>query len=95
MHAFVSSRYVVIEHVSLRRWRLLATFRHEGFSSQPIEFCKPCRNIREHRFYQHTSSGAANPDAVAFEPELAWQTHGLASPILEELSGSRHRLLLI
>jgi hypothetical protein len=30
MHAFVSSRYVVIEHDSLRRKGLLTAFRHEG-----------------------------------------------------------------
>jgi hypothetical protein len=41
MHAFVSSRYVVIEHLSLRcRW-LLPTFRHERFGREAIELGEP------------------------------------------------------
>jgi hypothetical protein len=71
MHAFVSSRYVVIEHVSLWRGGLLPAFRHEGLGGQTVEFGEPHQDVREHRLHEHTSSGAANSHAVPLEPELA------------------------
>jgi hypothetical protein len=90
MHAFVSSRYVVIEHVSLRRGGLLPTLQHEGLAGQPIEFGKPCRDVCKHRLHEHTSSGAADSDAVPLEPELAGQPHGLTSPVLEQFGDGSH-----
>src|SRR3989304_4789351 len=64
MHAFVSSRYVVIEHVSLWRRGLLPAFRHERLGGQTVEFAEPRRDVREHWLDEHASSGAANSDPI-------------------------------
>ena len=93
MPTFVSSRYVPIE--SLRRGGLLPTFRHEWLGGQPIEFAKPCRDVRKYRLHEHTSSGAADSDAVPLEPELAGQPHGLTSPVLEQFGDCHGGLLWI
>jgi hypothetical protein len=90
MHAFVSSRYVIIEDLSPWRRRLLPTFRQEGLGGETIELGEPRRDVREHRFHEHPSPGAADPDAVPLEPELAGQPHGLASPVLEQFGGGTH-----
>jgi hypothetical protein len=79
------------EHVSLGRARLFSAFRHERLRGESIEFSKPCGHITEDWFYQDTSPGAANPDAVALETELARQSNCLASTVLEEFSCDGHR----
>jgi hypothetical protein len=90
MQAFVSSRYVVIEHVSLRGGGLLSSSGHEGLSSQTIEFSEPRLDISEHRFDEHTSAGTTYADAIAFEPVLARQTHGLTTTVSEQLGCGGH-----
>ena len=51
MHAVASSRCVVIRTPLAAAQGLLSTFRHEGLGGQPVEFGKPCRDLREHRLY--------------------------------------------
>jgi hypothetical protein len=90
MHAFVSSRYVVIEHVSLGSSGLLPAFWHEGLGCETVKFGEPRRDVRKYWFNQHASSGATNSDAVPVKPELARQAHGLTSAVLEELGSGGH-----
>jgi hypothetical protein len=85
MHAFVSSRYVVIEHVPGRRGGLPPSVRHDRFTGQAVEFGEPCINISEHRFHEHASTGTPHTYAIAFEPEFAGQPDGLAAPVSKQL----------
>lgn len=70
MHVFVSSRYVVMEDVALRRKWLPTPFAHEGLGGQAIQFRKPRRYIREYRLNEDSSPGAPYSYSVTFKPEL-------------------------
>jgi hypothetical protein len=61
MHAFVSSKYVVIR----------TPFRHEGLGCESIQFGKPRGDVADDWFDEHSSPSAAHSDAVPLEPELA------------------------
>jgi hypothetical protein len=90
IQAFVSSRYVVIKHVSLGSGWLLSSSGHKGLRRQTIELSEPRLDIREDRFDEHASTGATHADAIAFEPVLARQAHGLTPTVSEQLGCGRH-----
>jgi hypothetical protein len=90
MQALVSSRYVVIEYVAPRCGWLLAASRHETIEAQAVQLREPLGYVREHRLEEDSTPGAADSDAISFEPELARQAHGLTSPVLEQLGSDGH-----
>jgi hypothetical protein len=63
---------------------------HEGLRGQTIELSEPRFDICEHRFDEHTSTGTTHADAIAFEPILARQAHGLTTTVSEQLGCGRH-----
>src|SRR5690606_17312624 len=85
MQTFVSSRYIVIEHVPPRRRRLLAAFGHERLAAQTVQFSKPDGRVGHHRLDEHTAADAPDPHLLALEAKLPRQPHGLATSVLEKL----------
>jgi hypothetical protein len=70
MHVFVSSRYVVMENVALRRRWLPTPFGHERFGGQAVQFREPLVYVCEYRLDEDSSPGATYSYPVSLEPEL-------------------------
>jgi len=66
-----------------RRDRLLPALGHEDSRVDAIHLGKPLVDVGENRFHDHASAESADPDAVALEPEFAWQPHGLTPAVLK------------
>src|ERR1700730_18786488 len=62
---------------------LFASCREESSGPEPVQLLEPFVDIADHRFEKHPLFHTANPHAVALEPELFRQAHGLTAPVTE------------
>src|SRR3981189_1926016 len=83
-----------LEDLATRRTRLvpLPAVAEEESRTTPDQVRNPLGGIRDERFQEHSLRYAAHPNLTALKAELAWQAHGLAASIAEQLgdSGIRH-----